>query len=203
VADATGTITTDATETAETPEAKFVVAKTMSWAGTQRTNGGAMMYGLFGVSVPGYAYSIHQDDGPHDEHGHEFNAHRDESGKGQRGADRDDWREGRNMDQDDWKTRHDPMEEDTNYDQRNWNKNKKIVASEPSEHVIFLGLDPDFMESDVRSISTSSSAFFDAGLPAQLLRFVQSFGVAPDTVTIIRERISGISTFYSLPMPVD
>ena len=47
------------------------------------------------------------------------------------------------------------MEDDTNYDQRqNWNKSKRIVASEPSEHVIFLGLDPDFMESDVCSIPT-------------------------------------------------
>jgi hypothetical protein len=37
----------------------------------------------------------------------------------------------------------------------------------------------------------------------QLLRFVQSFGITPDTVTVIRERISGISMFYSLPMLVD
>ena len=114
-----------------------------------------------------YAYSISQDDEPHDEHSHGFNAHREESGRGQRGADRDDWREGRNVDQDDWKTRHDPMEEDTNYDQRqHWNKSKRIVASEPSEHVIFLGLDLDFMESDVCSDPTSSNTSFD--VPSRL-----------------------------------
>ena len=99
-----------------------------------------------------------QDDEPHDEHHHAFSAHREESGRGQRGADRDDWREGRNVDQDDWRTRHDSMEEDTNYDPRQaWNKSKRIVASEPSEHVIFLGLDPDFMESDVCSDPTSGT----------------------------------------------
>ena len=50
------------------------------------------------------------------------------------------------------------MEEDTNYDPRQgWNKSKRIVASEPSEHVIFLGLDPDFMESDVCSNLTSGT----------------------------------------------
>jgi len=149
-----------------------------------------------------YAYSLSQDDEPHDEH-HAFNAHREESGRGQRGADRDDWREGRNVDQDDWKTRHDPMEEDTNYDQRqHWNKTKRIVASEPSEHVIFLGLDPDFMESDVCSNPTSGPFIHEAFL-AQLLRFVQSIGTTPETVTIIRERISGISIFHSLPILVD
>ena len=150
-----------------------------------------------------YAYSLSQDDEPHDEHHHAFNAHREESGRGQRGADRDDWREGRNVDQDDWKTRHDPMEEDTNYDQRqHWNKTKRIVASEPSEHVIFLGLDPDFMESDVCSNPTSGPFIHEAFL-AQLLRFVQSIGTTPETVTIIRERISGISIFHSLPILVD
>lgn len=114
-----------------------------------------------------YAYSLSQDDDLHDEHNYGFNAHREEANRGQRGADRDDWREGRNMDQDDWKTRHDPMEEDTNYDQRqHWNKSKRIVASEPSEHVIFLGLDLDFMESDVCLNPISSSTTFNAAFSA-------------------------------------
>jgi hypothetical protein len=158
---------------------------------------------FFGLHTSCYAYYIPQDDESHDEQHHAFSAHREESGRGQRGADRDDWREGRNVDQDDWRTRYESMEEDTNHDQRqHWNKTKRIVASEPSEHVIFLGLDPDFMESDVRSTPTSGF-FINATLLVQLLRFVQSFGNIPDSVTIIRERISGISIFYSLPMLVD
>ena len=32
------------------------------------------------------------------------------------------------------------------------NNKKRIVPSEPSPHVIFLGLDPDFTEADVRCI---------------------------------------------------
>jgi hypothetical protein len=33
---------------------------------------------------------------------------------------------------------------------------KRLVPSEPSPHVIFLGLDPDFTESDVRRFSSLS-----------------------------------------------
>jgi hypothetical protein len=39
--------------------------------------------------------------------------------------------------------------------QRGFNK-KRLVPSEPSPHVIFLGLDPDFTEADVRLLSTTS-----------------------------------------------
>ena len=48
-------------------------------------------------------------------------------------------------------------------DDRHWNTHgkKRQVPSEPSPHVIFLGLDPDFTEADVRmTILTTSLRLF-------------------------------------------
>ncbi|KLO07384.1 hypothetical protein SCHPADRAFT_932471 [Schizopora paradoxa] len=52
---------------------------------------------------------------------------------------------------------------------------KKHVSSEPSPHVIFLGLDSDFTEAD-------------------LFSFLKGQGCSPDTATIIRERNTGTCT---------
>ncbi|KAJ3723499.1 hypothetical protein DFJ43DRAFT_654187 [Lentinula guzmanii] len=51
---------------------------------------------------------------------------------------------------------------------------KRLQPSEPSPHVIFLGLDPDFTESDLQS-------------------YLNSHGCSVETVTIIRERSTGSS----------
>lgn len=53
------------------------------------------------------------------------------------------------------------MEEDSyQYQSKHGPKGKRMMASEASQHVIFLGLDPDFMESDVcRFISTQCHFF--------------------------------------------
>ncbi|KAF9002035.1 hypothetical protein BDQ17DRAFT_1426312 [Cyathus striatus] len=53
---------------------------------------------------------------------------------------------------------------------------KRLVPSEPSPHVIFLGLDPDFTEADLQA-------------------YLSSNGCSIETVTIIRERSSGTCTF--------
>ncbi|KAH9890700.1 hypothetical protein C8Q73DRAFT_705276 [Cubamyces lactineus] len=51
---------------------------------------------------------------------------------------------------------------------------KRLVPSEPSPHVIFLGLDPDFTESDMQAYLTSNSCSIES-------------------VTIIRDRTTGVS----------
>ncbi|KAL9714894.1 hypothetical protein Ac2012v2_001554 [Leucoagaricus gongylophorus] len=51
---------------------------------------------------------------------------------------------------------------------------KRLIPSEPSPHVIFLGLDPDFTEADLQAYLTSQSCSIE-------------------TVTIIRDRTSGSS----------
>ncbi|KAJ7470506.1 hypothetical protein FB451DRAFT_1352076 [Mycena latifolia] len=51
---------------------------------------------------------------------------------------------------------------------------KRLQPSEPSPHVIFLGLDPDFSEADLQ-------------------KYLTSHGCTIETVTIIRERSSGSS----------
>ncbi|KAF9066852.1 hypothetical protein BDP27DRAFT_979484 [Rhodocollybia butyracea] len=51
---------------------------------------------------------------------------------------------------------------------------KRLQPSEPSPHVIFLGLDPDFTESDLQS-------------------YLNSHGCSVETVTIIREKLTGSS----------
>lgn len=50
---------------------------------------------------------------------------------------------------------------------------KRLAPSEPSPHVIFLGLDPDFTEADLQAYLTSN-------------------GCSIETVTIIRDRSTGI-----------
>ncbi|KIL69519.1 hypothetical protein M378DRAFT_189961 [Amanita muscaria Koide BX008] len=51
---------------------------------------------------------------------------------------------------------------------------KRLTPSEPSPHVIFLGLDPDFTEADLQA-------------------YLSSYGCSIETVTIIRERSTGTS----------
>ncbi|KAH9921052.1 uncharacterized protein B0H18DRAFT_1022520 [Fomitopsis serialis] len=51
---------------------------------------------------------------------------------------------------------------------------KRLVPSEPSPHVIFLGLDPDFTEADLQAYLSSNSC-------------------SVETVTIIRDRTTGLS----------
>ncbi|KAL6307896.1 hypothetical protein BKA93DRAFT_766391 [Sparassis latifolia] len=51
---------------------------------------------------------------------------------------------------------------------------KRLVPSEPSPHVIFLGLDPDFTEADLQAYLASNSCSIE-------------------TVTIIRDRSTGVS----------
>ncbi|EJF62555.1 hypothetical protein DICSQDRAFT_103972 [Dichomitus squalens LYAD-421 SS1] len=51
---------------------------------------------------------------------------------------------------------------------------KRLVPSEPSPHVIFLGLDPDFTESDMQAYLTSNKCSIES-------------------VTIIRDRSTGVS----------
>ncbi|KAH7889808.1 hypothetical protein F5I97DRAFT_1847493 [Phlebopus sp. FC_14] len=51
---------------------------------------------------------------------------------------------------------------------------KRLVPSEPSSHVIFLGLDPDFSEADLQA-------------------YLSSNGCNIETVTIIRDKSSGLS----------
>lgn len=65
---------------------------------------------------------------------------------------------------DDWKTRPAASVDDAAYYQgKPHMKGKRIVASEASQHVIFLGLDTDFVESDVGTIllfQTHDANFF-------------------------------------------
>ncbi|KAI0730383.1 hypothetical protein C8Q72DRAFT_824121 [Fomitopsis betulina] len=51
---------------------------------------------------------------------------------------------------------------------------KRLIPSEPSPHVIFLGLDPDFTEADLQAYLSSNSC-------------------SVETVTIIRDRTTGLS----------
>ena len=62
---------------------------------------------------------------------------------------------------DDWRTRQEPMEEDSYQHQSKHGKSRRMVASEASQHVIFLGLDPDFMESDVCPVSKKGEPYPD------------------------------------------
>ncbi|KAG7092216.1 hypothetical protein E1B28_008583 [Marasmius oreades] len=70
-------------------------------------------------------------------------------------------------------------EEDMNHSNNNQhggqgNKGPKKRPSDPSPHVIFLGLDPDFTEADLQA-------------------YLNSHGCSIETVTIIRERSTGTS----------
>ncbi|KAH7930906.1 hypothetical protein BV22DRAFT_1078286 [Leucogyrophana mollusca] len=58
--------------------------------------------------------------------------------------------------------------------QKGFQSKKRLVPSEPSPHVIFLGLDPDFSEADLQA-------------------YLSSNGCNIETVTIIRDRSTGVS----------
>ncbi|KAF8136243.1 hypothetical protein EV363DRAFT_1428656 [Boletus edulis] len=57
---------------------------------------------------------------------------------------------------------------------KGFHSKKRLVPSEPSSHVIFLGLDPDFSEADLQA-------------------YLSGNGCNIETVTIIRDRSTGIS----------
>ncbi|KIM21755.1 hypothetical protein M408DRAFT_76581 [Serendipita vermifera MAFF 305830] len=70
------------------------------------------------------------------------------------------------------------MDEDSyQYQHKHGSKGKRMVASEASQHVIFLGLDPDFVESD-------------------MLLFLRSLDLNVESVIIIRDRTTGISISF-------
>ncbi|KAH8108485.1 hypothetical protein DFH11DRAFT_1633133 [Phellopilus nigrolimitatus] len=68
----------------------------------------------------------------------------------------------------------DNRDDRSNRDRGGFQNRKKHVASEPSPHVIFLGLDPDFTEAD-------------------LATFLKGCGCIVETVTVIRDRNTGQS----------
>ncbi|KAI0928096.1 hypothetical protein AcV5_005779 [Taiwanofungus camphoratus] len=63
---------------------------------------------------------------------------------------------------------------DDRYQRGGGHSKKRLIPSEPSPHVIFLGLDPDFTEADLQAYLTSNSC-------------------SVETVTIIRDRTTGLS----------
>ena len=67
---------------------------------------------------------------------------------------------------------------------------KRMVPSEPSPHVIFLGLDPDFTEADVCAFSLNLSTHILTS-HAQLQAYLTSNNCSIETVTIIRDRSTG------------
>ncbi|KAH0830477.1 hypothetical protein J3R83DRAFT_1925 [Lanmaoa asiatica] len=72
-------------------------------------------------------------------------------------------------------SRHNDSAHDNANDDRHgkgFHSKKRLVPSEPSSHVIFLGLDPDFSEADLQA-------------------YLSSHGCNIETVTIIRDRSSG------------
>ena len=76
---------------------------------------------------------------------------------------------------------------------------KRLVPSEPSPHVIFLGLDPDFTEADVRRLFISNTILIPITdfirLFVQLQAYLSGNGCSIETVTIIRERSTGTCPF--------
>lgn len=75
---------------------------------------------------------------------------------------------------------------------------KRLVPSEPSPHVIFLGLDPDFTEADVCRLSSLAPIFAPltkTRIFVQLQAYLTNAGCSIETVTIIRERTSGTFPF--------
>ncbi len=67
---------------------------------------------------------------------------------------------------------------------------RRTEPSEPSQHVIFLGLDPDATEADVGSVlpQRASLTFL---MSAQLNAYLTSMGATLENVTIIRDRVTG------------
>lgn len=74
---------------------------------------------------------------------------------------------------------------------------KRLQPSEPSPHVIFLGLDPDFTESDV--CWSFLFRFIFTHPTFQLQSYLNSHGCSVETVTIIREKLTGSCPFVYSP----
>ncbi|KAJ8583547.1 hypothetical protein M405DRAFT_866953 [Rhizopogon salebrosus TDB-379] len=66
--------------------------------------------------------------------------------------------------------------------QKGFQTKKRLVPSEPSPHVIFLGLDPDFSEADLQA-------------------YLSNNGCNIETVTIIRDRSTGTCPFAFISIP--
>lgn len=86
----------------------------------------------------------------------------------------------------------------TDHNGGNWAQNdknpafkKRLVASEPSAHVIFLGLDPDFTEADVCLTTSVISFSMTEAAPPQLQNYLTAHGGTLESVTIIRDRTTG------------
>jgi hypothetical protein len=82
---------------------------------------------------------------------------------------------------------------------------KRLVASDPSPHVIFLGLDTGFTESDVRAI-VHRSPYWSITHDKQLHTFLTGQGCSIETVTIIRERSTGtcpsLESSWTIPLTI-
>jgi len=88
------------------------------------------------------------------------------------------------------------MEDDSyQYQSKHGSKGKRMVASEASQHVIFLGLDPDYVESDVSMQLLMKMDY--APTLSQMLQFLRSYDLVVENVTIIRDRTTGISIFHT------
>ncbi|KAI5124032.1 hypothetical protein M0805_003863 [Coniferiporia weirii] len=88
--------------------------------------------------------------------------------------DNSDYPEGYGYPAHDQSTSGDGRDDRSHYDRGSLQHRKKHVASEPSPHVIFLGLDADFTEADLQT-------------------FLKGRACAIETVTIIRDRNTGQS----------
>jgi RNA-binding protein 5/10 len=90
-------------------------------------------------------YEQLQDDEAYSDRNRDNNSYHQDDGYSNEGQ--------RSRAEEDWRTRPDPMEDDSyQYQPKHHSKGKRLLPSEASQHVIFLGLDPDFVESDVSKI---------------------------------------------------
>ncbi|KAG8941773.1 hypothetical protein FRC04_004090 [Tulasnella sp. 424] len=94
---------------------------------------------------------------------------------GRSGADDPDWKR-RKVDLDEFETSGPPSAgpDDRGRNDDEYGSRRRLEPSEPSQHIIFLGLDPDFVEEDLKAYLTTK-------------------GAALDSVTIIRDRVTGLS----------
>ncbi|KAG8988569.1 hypothetical protein FRB90_002680, partial [Tulasnella sp. 427] len=105
---------------------------------------------------------------PYEERGsYERNETRDRPGRS--GTDDADWKR-RKVDQDEPPA----QPQDNGRNEEDFGPRRRLEPSEPSQHVIFLGLDGDFVEDDLKAYLTSKNASLES-------------------VTIIRDRITGLS----------
>lgn len=68
---------------------------------------------------------------------------------------------------------------------------KRLIPSEPSPHVIFLGLDTDFTEADVCTHFSLYLVIYCIDENFQLQAYLSSNSCSVESVTIIRDRSTG------------